>query len=102
MNKIVAVILIIAAVAAHFTFCEWYFPNELREVSQSDYERTIYFSGSSGHRRRTTFNDNVFLLAKPTSNRDEALLWGVVLPAALAGGGLLVFYSWKKFQDPSA
>jgi hypothetical protein len=101
VNRIVAVILIFLAIGLHFAFCEWYFPDELRDVGQSYYERTIYFRGSHSYRKKMFFADNVFLLAKPTSDRDEALLWGVIIPGGMIGGSLLVFKAWKQGQEPS-
>ncbi len=101
MNQFIAIILVFVALGMHFTFCEWDFPDELSQISQAQYERTIYFSGSSGHRRRTAFSDNVFLLAKPESNREEAQLWGVILPFGIVGGGLFIAHAWKKHAPPT-
>ena len=95
MNKIFPLVFITLAVAMHFGYCEWDFPDDLSQVGQSQNDRTIYFRSSTSYRQRTIPVKNVYLLAKPSSNREEAQFKGVVIPIVLVGGAILIIRTWK-------
>ena len=82
MNRFLPLILVLAAIGLHLNFCEWDVRKSPRGVSQSQHERTIYFHYSVSR--------SVFLLAKTTEGKQDATLFGVLLPGMLVGGAALI------------
>ncbi len=89
MNRILPVLLLSVGISLHFMYCEWDFPADLCQVSQSQNTRTIFFRRATFH-RRSPYKGNVFLLARESSNREEAQFHGVLLPALLIGGAAML------------
>ena len=86
MNRLLPLILVVVALGLHFVHCEWDYRRNLRDVSQAENRRTIYCRYSPSR--------SVLLLAKPSQDRQEATLYGVVLPGLLVGGACAIAY-WR-------
>ena len=82
MNRLLPLILVAAAVGLHLGFCEWDVRKSPRGVSQAQHERTIYFRYSASR--------SVYLLAKTAEGKQDATLFGVLLPGMLVGGAALI------------
>ena len=94
MHRIVPVILIVAAVCLHFAFCEWYYGEDTKSVTSDQLQRTIYHRhrGSTFRRRGDYLPRNVILLSKSSVDKEDAKLYGVLVPVLMAGAAGVVFY----------
>ena len=94
MNRIMAMILILTALALHFSYCEWRVVDNLNSVSSAEKEREIYFSYSR-HR-------SVFLLARSSGDLPDAKTYGVLLPGLLLGGALAALHFMRRMEEAEA
>jgi len=85
VNCFLPLILVVVALGLHFFHCEWDCRRNVRDISQAENNRTIYFDYSRHHRA-------VRLLAKESQDKQEATLYGVALPGLLVGGAFVIAY----------
>ena len=84
MNRVLPIILVLAAVVLHFMYCEW----EIRD------SRTVGIPSASENARLIFYHHsrlrNVTLYARPSEDKQVATIYGVLLPVLLlAAAGLM-------------
>jgi hypothetical protein len=84
VNRFLPLILVVVALGLHLFHCEWDCRRNVRDVSQAEHKRTIYFRYSPSR--------SVLLLAKASEDKQEATLYGVLVPGLLVGGACLIAY----------
>ncbi len=84
MNRVLPILLIVAAAWFHFAYCEWQIRDHEKIASQHRTGRTIYYS----YYRSGDYD--VFLLSKTANSLEEAKLYGLLLPLVLVGAAAVI------------
>ena len=89
MYRIVPVILIVAAICLHFAHCEWYYGENAKDVTSGQLDRAIYYRhrSSTFHKCGDYLPRDLMLLVRSSVDKEDAKLYGVLVPVLLAGGG---------------
>ena len=83
MNRIMLVVMIVAAVWLHFSYCEWEACKHEAIVSESRADRVLYYHyDRAGH--------DYFLLSKSAASRADATLYGIWVPLLVLGACVAV------------
>jgi hypothetical protein len=91
VNRILPLFLVIAAIGLHFLYCEWHYFRDSTEASTEQNLQAIYYYYSGPPNRHS-----LFLLPRPSETREDAQLFGVVLPGVLVGAAIVVAHFRQK------
>jgi len=91
VNRILPLFLVVAAIGLHFLYCEWHYFDDSTQASTEQNLRAIYYYYSG-----EPWRHSLFLLPRPSETREDAQLYGVVLPGALVGIAIVVAHFRQK------
>lgn len=100
MVRFLPIVLIVAGVGLHFWHCEWEISEARDYETVTAYERVIFAHHRRDFQPRHGLPNHLVLAARPGMDRDEATLFGAVLPAALIGGAFLIWHCQKDPHRP--
>ena len=99
MIRILPVVLVGVGVGLHFAYCEW----EVSEASDFEgvtaYERVIFAHHCPDFHSRRGLPRHMVLLARPAVDKGDAQLCGVLFPALLVVGAVLM-WRFREKSDP--
>jgi len=91
VNRILPLFLVIAAIGLHFLYCEWHYFDYPDKPSTEQNLRAIYYYYSGKHWRYS-----LLLMPRASETREDAQLYGVVLPGVLVGIAIVVAHFRHK------
>jgi hypothetical protein len=100
--RILPVALIVMGAGLHFWHCEWEISETTKYPETTACQRVIFADHRRGFERRGWLPNHMVLLARPGMNREEATLYGAVLPAVLIGGAFVIWHFQKDPHRPEA
>ena len=91
MNRILPLLLVIAAIGLHFLYCEWHYFDDPDKPSAEQNRRAVYYTYSGDPWRYS-----LLLMPRASETREDAQLYGVVLPGVLVGIAIVVAHFRHK------
>jgi len=95
--RILPIALVVLGVGFHFFYCEWAISDAIKYDGPTAYDRVIFAHHRRGFEPRRGLPNHMVLFARSDADREDAMLYGLLLPGLAIGGALLI---WRAQKEP--
>ena len=99
MVRVLPIVLVAVGVGLHFAYCEWEISDAYDYQGVEANDRVLFAHHRRDFEPRRGLPNHLVLFSRPAADRQDAMLYGVLIPGLAIGGALLI---WRAQKEPGS